>query len=234
MRTRLLVAMLCVCLASAASAQTPSSKVDPAEVRALVAQYELASADNTRKCKISLDAKPAGPGFLLIFDRAPCGAQFGFLGEVAAWTPGVAGAILLIGRDGKPVAEFTEGVGGVYEALRDNDAVYFLANLQFVDPAERVQVADVLGDWNLQRPGGTLLCRITLTDKVAGDELYGMRVQPNCDQSIERLGVTMWQLERGDVVLRSPNGESLRFGRQDGNIWGRVPDKPRPLLMTRP
>ena len=61
-----------------------------------------------------------------------------------------------------------------------------------------------------------------------------MRVQPNCDQSIERLGATMWQLERGDVVLRSPNGESLRFGRQDGNVWARVPDKPRPLLMSRP
>jgi hypothetical protein len=234
MHTRFLIAMLCVCFASGASGQTPSSKVDPAEVRALVAQYELASADNARKCKVSLDPKPTGPGFLLVFDRAPCSAQFGFLAEVAAWTPGVAGAILLIGRDGKAVAEFTEGVGGVYEAIRENDAVYFLANLQFVDPSERVQVADVLGDWNLQRPGGAPLCRIILTDQIAGDEVYAMRVQPNCDQSIERLGATMWQLERGDVVLRSPNGESLRFGRQDNNVWAKVPDKPRPLLLSRP
>jgi hypothetical protein len=61
-----------------------------------------------------------------------------------------------------------------------------------------------------------------------------LRVQPKCDQAIERLGATTWQLERGDVVLRSPNGESLRFERQDGGVWAKVPDKPRPLLMARP
>jgi hypothetical protein len=234
MRTRFLIAVLCACFASGASGQTPPSKVDPSEVRALVAQYELASADSTRKCRIALDAKPVGQGFTLVFDRGPCGAQFGFLAQVVAWTPGVAGAILLIGRDGRPVAEFTEGVGGVYEAIRENDAVYFLANLQFVDPSERVQITDVLGEWNLARPGGAPICRIMLTDQIAGDELYGMRLQPNCDQSIERFGVTMWQLERGDIVLRAPNGESLRFERQDAKVWAKIPDKPRPLLMSRP
>jgi hypothetical protein len=234
MRKQYFVVVLTVCLASAASAQAPSSKADPAEVRALSAQYELASADNSRKCRMMLEGKPAGPGFLLTFDRSQCGAQFGFLGEVAAWTPGIAGAILLIGRDGRAVAEFTEGVGGVYEANRENDAVYFLANLQFVDPSDRVQIADLFGEWNLLRPGGPPICRITLSDEIAGDELFSLRVQPKCDQAIERLGATTWQLERGDVVLRSPNGESLRFERQDGGVWAKVPDKPRPLLMARP
>jgi hypothetical protein len=232
MRTVLVIA-LNLCLAPAAGAQAPSGKADPAEVRALVSQYELASADNSRKCKIALEPKPAGPGFLLVFDRSQCSAQFGFLGEVAAWTPGIAGAILLIGRDGRAVAEFTEGVGGVYEAIRENDAVYFLANLQFVDPAERVQIADLYGEWVLFRPGGQPICRITLTDQIAGDELFAVRVQPNCDPTIERVGATTWQLERGDVVLRSSGGESLRFERQEGGIWAKVPDKPRPLLMSR-
>jgi hypothetical protein len=234
MRTRLLIATLGLCLATPAAAQAPSTKVDPAEVRALVAQYELASADNSRKCRMTLDARPAGPGLLLVFDRNQCAALFAFLGEVAAWTPGVAGAIVLIGRDGRAVAEFTEGVGGVYEAIRENDAVYFLANLQFVDPSERVQIADLYGEWALSRPGGPAICRIALTGEVAGDELFSMRVLPNCDATIERLGATMWQLERGDVVLRSKNGESLRFERQEGGIWAKVPDKPRPLLMSRP
>ena len=85
---RLLVsAFLTILLAQAAAAQTPApGAVDPAELRALAANYELANADGDRKCKITLDQKPAGGAFTLVYDRPACIKLFGFLAEVAAWT----------------------------------------------------------------------------------------------------------------------------------------------------
>lgn len=228
-------------LAASANAQTsptPAQSVDAkpelAEAEALAAPYELTNADATRLCRLTLEAKPEGPGFALELDRNLCHPLFGFLGEVAAWQPGVAGAILLVASDGRVVAEFSEGVGGVYDAIRENDAVYFLANLQFVDPTERVQVTDLYGEWNLSRPDGQLICRVTLTSELAGDELYAARIQPDCDPAIARVDFAYWQFERGDVVLRSATGETLRFERNDGGAWTKVPEKPQPLLMSRP
>ena len=233
---RLLVsAFLSILLAQAAAAQSPAPvAVDPAEMRALAANYELANADGNRKCKISLDQKPAGTAFTLVFDRAECIKLFGFLGEVSAWTPGPAGSIKFVRANGRLVAEFTEGVGGVYEAIREGDAVYFLANLQFVDPKEFAQPADLVGNWNISRPNGTTVCQLVFTDQSSQDEGFQLSVQPGCDATLLRFAPASWRLERGDVVLQSKQGERLRFGKQEGGGWVKVPELPRPLTMTRP
>jgi hypothetical protein len=157
---------------------------------------------------------------------------------VSAWLPGIAGAILLVAPDGRIVTEFTVGVGGVYEAIRENDGVYFFANLQFVDPAARVQTADQIGVWNLSRIDNpkdpAKNCAVRLTDEVAGDQLYNLRVLPECDAAIVQTGLESWQLERGDIVLRTRGGEALRFEKSEGNSWVKVPEKPRPMTLTRP
>ncbi|MDO8534074.1 MAG: protease inhibitor Inh/omp19 family protein [Xanthobacteraceae bacterium] len=222
-------------IASQAAGQTPApaGKPDPAEVRALAANYELANADGNRKCPMTLETRHAGPGFALAYNRSQCSQLFGFLGEVAAWLPGIAGAILFVRSNGRTVAEFTEGVGGVYEAIREGDAVYFLANLQFVDPSERPQITDLFGDWNLSRPGAAPICRITLSDEATG-EMFVVRMQPGCDATVARFEPVSWRLDRDDVVLLSPRGDVMRFGRQEGGGWAKVPETPRPLLMTRP
>ncbi|MCC6947884.1 MAG: AprI/Inh family metalloprotease inhibitor [Bradyrhizobiaceae bacterium] len=238
---------LALWLATPANAQSPApaAKPDPADVRALAANYELTNADSSLKCQMILDPRPTGRGLALVFDRRQCASLFGFLGEVSAWSPGIAGAILFLAPDGRTVAEFTEGVGGVYEAIRENDGVYFLANLQFVDPSERVQTADLLGEWVLSRPEGEppaaknakappKPCTIRLTDEVAGDQLFYLRVPPDCDAGLLPPGYRHWQLERGDIVLRTENGDALRFERDDDGRWNKVPEKPRPLVLSRP
>jgi hypothetical protein len=212
----------------------PPAKIDPADARALAANYELASADNARKCAITLETRRVAGGLALAYNRPQCTQLFSFLSNVAAWSPGVAGAILFIDAGSHIVAEFTEGVGGIYEAIREGDAVYFLANLQFVDPAGRAQITDLFGDWNLSRPGGASICRITLSDKAAGEEMFAVRVQDGCDDAIARFGPVAWRLDRGDVLLLSQRGEALRFERQEGGGWAKVPAAPRPLLMARP
>ena len=230
----LIAVVLIVGLAGTALAQAPKSKFDPADAKLLVASYELTNADSSLTCAIALEPKPAGPGLYLAFDRAQCNANFGFLNQVAAWIPGIAGAINFVGSDGRTVTEFTEGVGGVYEAIRENDGVYFLANLQFVDPAQRVQIADLFGEWVVSLPDKGPVCRITLTEDVAGNETFNVRLAPDCDSGIIQFGPSLWQFERGDIVLRNKNGDVLRFERQDANVWAKVPEKPRPLRLSRP
>jgi len=233
---RLLVSsLLSILLAQAVAAQPPApGAVDLAELRALAANYELANADGDRKCKITLDQKPAGSAFTLVYDRPECIKLFGFLGEVTAWAPGPAGSIKFVRANGRMVAEFTEGVGGVYEAIREGDAVYFLANLQFVDPKEFAQPADMIGNWNISRPNGTTVCQLVFTDQPSQDEGFQLSVQPDCDATLLRFDPASWRLERGDVVLQSKQGERLRFGKQEGGDWAKVPELPRPLVMARP
>ncbi len=229
-------ALLLIALIPAAAAQAPSPapKVDPADLRALAANYELANADGDRKCPITLEQKPAGPGYVLVYDRPVCTKLFGFLSQVTAWLPGVGGSIRFVRADGRTIAEFTEGVGGQYEAIREGDAVYFLANLQFVDPKEFAQPADLVGIWNLSRPGGPPICQLEFSDQPSGDEGFQLKLQPGCDESLTRFDQVSWRIDRGDVVLQSKQGERLRFGKQEGGGWAKVPELPRPLVMSRP
>lgn len=229
----LLCATLFAALATSAAAQQ-AGKPDPEAVRALVANYELANADGDRKCPMTLDAKPAGPVLTLVFDRPACVALFTFLSDVAGWLPGPGGSIRFARANARPVLEFTEGVGGTYEGIREGDAVYFLTNLQYSDPADAPQFIDLLGDWNLSRPGGAAICRVSLTDEPAAGESFAARVDANCDAALARFGVVAWRLERGDVLLLARNGDKLRFGRQEGGDWMKIPDTPRPLVMSRP
>ncbi len=239
--------LCCVCLCAAAvqaQEMAPEGKPDPVEVRNLSAHYELTNADATLRCPIVLESKPAGRGLTLVFDRNICNARFGFLGEVSGWLPGIAGSILMIAPDGRIVTEFTEGVGGVYEAIRENDGVYFFANQQFVDPAERVQPADLFGEWILAQPeeeaegakakGSSPRCILDFTDEVAGDQLFAIRLGAGCETGLVPPGLQSWQLERGDIVLRFENGNTFRFEKGEDNRWNKVPDRPRPLVLSRP
>jgi hypothetical protein len=235
MRAILSVALLIAFTATAAAQQTVARpKPDSEEAQSLAANYELTNADGTLRCPIVLETKSAGAGLALAFDRNKCNSLFGFLGEVAGWAPGMAGAILFVAPNGKVVAEFTEGVGGTYEAIRENDGVYFLANLQVVDPAQQVQVTELYGEWQFSAPDGPPICRIELSDDVAGDGIFVARVPSECDATIARFAPVLWQYERGDIVLRSKSGDSWRFEAQDSGVWTKVPDKPRPLVLSRP
>jgi hypothetical protein len=229
-RARAAIAVLIFCAAANAVAQENGA------ARALASNYQLADALGERKCAITLETRTAPGGFALSFDRTACRAVFAHLADVAAWQPAPAGGINLVTAKGVAITEFTEGVGGVYEAIRDNDGVYFLTNLRIADTAE-TKIEDLAGEWNLSRPDGPTICKIALTKEVAGDNRFAIRVAPGCDSAITAFGPVSWQLSNGDVVLYAKNGEIIRLGRNEEGVWARVPDqkqsRPRPLLMTR-
>ena len=122
--------VLLFALGAPAAAQAPNLAPTEAPVipdaKTLAANYELSSALGDRKCALTLDAKPVGPGFTLVYDKTLCRPLFGFLSETVAWLPGIAGAIRFVNAGRRTVSEFTEGVGGRYEALRENEKSYAL------------------------------------------------------------------------------------------------------------
>ena len=204
------------------------------DAKTLAANYELANGAGDRKCKITLDIRPAGPGFALVYDRAECISLFRFLGETVAWIPGIGGSIRFVNNARRTVSEFTEGANGQYEALREGDGVYFLSNLQFINPGDVPQFADVIGDWILARPAGPPICGLTLSDQSASEGTFNLTLKQDCDPTITRFAPVSWFLDRGDIILLSAKGERLRFGRRQEGGWAKIPDTPRPLLMTRP
>jgi hypothetical protein len=228
-RLALAVFPLLACLAGAEAQENASA-------RALASNYQLADALGERKCPITLEARVASPGFAMTFDRAACRAAFAHLTDVIAWQPAPAGGINFVDAKGISITEFSEGVGGVYEAIRENDGVYFLTNLRIADTPE-TQPADLLGKWSLSRPGGPTICTITLTNEAAGEGRFTLRLAPGCDSAITAFAPVSWHLSSGDILLFSKSGSLIRLGRNDEGIWSRLPDqfqpRPRPLLMTR-
>lgn len=204
------------------------------DAKTLAADYELTNAPGDRKCAMTLDLKPASAGFTLSYDRAACRPLFAFLIETAAWLPGIAGSIRFVNTSRHTVAEFTEGVGGQYEALLEGDGVYFLSNLRFVDPSDVPQFSDVVGEWNIARPDGPPLCSLRLTEQPAGEGLFAAAVKAGCDPAIARFGPTKWFMDNGDIVLLSDTDARLRFGRQPEGDWAKIPERPGPLRLTRP
>lgn len=219
-----------------APAQAAPPKLDPAVREAaarMAAPFRLASADGARSCAFTLKADASGPGLAVEFDRPAC-ADIGFSAQVAAWLPDPSGAIRLLNAQGRTVAEFTEGTGGSYEALREGDGVYFLANPAVADGTE-LRPEEVVGDWDIARQAGTPVCRVTFTDTPAKGGGFRLSIATGCDAALLRFGPTAWDIEGGNILVRGEGGASvIRFARQEDGGWARTPERGRPLLMTRP
>jgi hypothetical protein len=233
MSPHLYLALAALALLAAAS---DAGAQDRASASVLASNYQFADALGERKCLMTLETRTSGSGFALVFERDVCGRIFPHLAEVTAWQPAPAGGIKFVNAKGVAITEFSEGVGGVYEAIRENDGVYFLSNLKIVDTSE-TQVKDLIGEWGLSRPDGPVICRVTLTNTLSTEQRFAVRVAPGCDSAIASFGIATWQLSNGDIILYSVNGDLIRLGRNEEGIWSRVPDqkqsRPRPLLMTR-
>jgi hypothetical protein len=228
---------LAFALAAPVRAQAPDpSDLVPRipEAKQLAADYQLQSALGDRKCAITLEAKPIAGGHALVFDRTECTPLFRFLTDTVAWEPGIAGSIRFVNAAKRTVSEFTEGIGGQYEALLEGDGVYFLTNLQFVQADDVPKFSDAAGEWNISRPNGPAICALNLTDQPAGDDLVKAAVKAGCDPFIVRFGPVKWYLDRGDIVLLSARDERMRFGRQPEGNWTKIPEQPRPLSLSRP
>jgi len=91
--------------------------------------------------------------------------------------------------------------------------------------------ADMTGNWQIVRRTGRPICSLALTNIAAGEE-FVIRVQPPWSRSSRASRRRRGRWDRGELVLRSANGQSWRFEETEGK-WQRVPETSDPVLMVR-
>ena len=159
----LLAGMLIALNAGTASAQSPPPISDA--VRAVAGSWEFSNADRDKICMVTLKADAAPVGMKLEFDRA-CVTVFPFVRDVAGWTVAENDFLRLLDARGRPILEFSEVEGGLYEAPRPGEGILFLQTAAAAGPAPRT-ADQMLGDWGIVRGAGKPICVITLSNTAA-------------------------------------------------------------------
>jgi hypothetical protein len=222
---KILPVALAVLLAAAAAAQAHSDAV-----KAIAGEWEISNADREKACNLTLKTDPVKGGFKIEFDGS-CAGVFPVTRDVEAWSL-VKDDLRLLDAKGRTVFDFTEVESGMYEAER-KEGLYFLQNLASAAAPPARTAEEMFGDWIVARAGKPV-CTLALTNNGAGGEMgYALRIQPGCDGAVARLNPVNWRMDRGEVVLSSANGQSLRFEEAEPNTWQRVPESADELTMSR-
>ena len=223
---RILPIGLIMLLPLQAAAQTPSDAVT-----AIAGGWEISTADREKACNLTFKTDPVKGGFKVEFEKS-CATVFPPTKDVEAWAL-VKDDLRLLDARGRTVFEFTEVESGMYEAERANEGLYFLQSHASAAPATARKAEDMFGDWTVARAGKTI-CTLSLTNSGAGGEMgFTLRVHAGCDDAVARLNPNVWRMDRGELVLSSGNGQSLRFEEFEPNKWQRVPESPGGLTMSR-
>jgi hypothetical protein len=224
----LLTGVLIALCGGAASAQSPPPVSDAA--KAVAGSFEFSNAGRDKLCMVVLKAEPAAVGMKLEFDRA-CVTVFPFVREVTGWTVAENDFLRLLDARGRPVLEFSEVEGGLYEAPRPGEGILFLQTAAAAGPAPR-SADQMLGDWGIVRGTGKPICVMTLSNTAVGSDAFALKLKPGCDRVVAQFAPTTWRMDRGELVLVSPRA-TWRFEEDDPATWHRVPETAEPLLMVK-
>jgi hypothetical protein len=214
-----------------AGAQTgPAVQANDA-VKDLLGAWEMSNVDRDATCVISLRADTAPGGMKLDFDKAACATAFPPMKDVTVWSL-VNDAIRLTDTRGRIAFEFTEVEDGMYESLRAGQPLTFLQNAAAAQ-AEVATVEQTAGNWNIVRSAGVPICSLTLSNTPIGGGDLALQVKPGCDAAVTRFGPRTWQMDHGELLLKSARGQIWRFEDADG-IWQRVPAEADAYMLMRP
>ena len=201
-------------------------------IKALAGSYEMSNADRDRTCMLTLKADSGPGGFKLEFDRTACAAAFPPLKDVAAWTL-FNDAIRLTDAQGQDRVRVPRGRRRHVRIAARRAAADVPAERGRVPRKRCAPTSRPSGDWNVVRSAGTPICSLTLTTNPAGSGDFAVQVKPGCDAAITRFGPTLWQMDRGELLLKSARGQVWRFEDANG-AWQRVPTDRDPVMLIRP
>uniref|UniRef100_E6VG77 Alkaline proteinase inhibitor/ Outer membrane lipoprotein Omp19 domain-containing protein n=2 Tax=Rhodopseudomonas TaxID=1073 RepID=E6VG77_RHOPX len=218
--------ILTALLAATATAQDASKMKQD-----LVGQWELATAERSKTCVVTLASEPAAKGLKLTLEP-DCAKTLPFTKEIAAWDVKGLDIVRLQTADGEPVIDLTEVESGIFEGHRNGEGIYILQNLVAARSLAK-SMDQMIGDWTMVRGNGRQICALTLTNTEAGTDNFQAFLKPRCDPLVAGFGPTMWRLEHGAMLLIAPNGTTWRFEADDNAQWRRMPDSADPLIMLR-
>ena len=136
-----------------------------------------------------------------------------------------------IDAKGKALVEFSAVEDGIYEAPTPGVGVLFLQAAAAAGPPP-TPPEQLAGDWKIVRTDGAAICHLTLTSNPSQDAL-AMRVKPGCDAAIARLNLTLWRIDRDELMLVPARGTPLRFEAVDAKTWRRVPESANSMTLVR-
>jgi hypothetical protein len=215
-----------VCL-SAARSQEPSDLR-----KEMIGQWELATADRSKTCVVTLKNDQAPQGLKLELEPG-CATALPFTKEVTAWSvKGLGDIVRLQNKAGEPVIDLTEVESGIFEGNRSGEGIYILQNLEAARSLAK-SMDQMIGDWAMVRGDGQSICGITLTNNEANADNFQAFLKPKCDPTVASFAPTQWRLDHGQILLIADSGEIWTFEADDNAQWRRVPDSANPLILLR-
>ncbi len=206
------------------AAWTPAFAQTPSEAaKNMVGTWELSNSERDKLCNVTFKTDPAKGGFKVEFDPA-CAASIPALKGVEAWTLNNETLRLIDGR-GRAVLEMSEVEVGMYEGERKEEGLYFLQTAESAAAfTPKHSVEQMVGDWSMTKKEKSV-CDLTLTNRqTKGFDEFVMSLKSPCDAAMTRLNPNVWRLDRGELVLVSPNGQVWRFEESEPSKWRRVPE----------
>jgi hypothetical protein len=207
-----------IAMSAPAFAQAPSEAA-----KNMVGTWEMSNSERDKLCNLTFKTDPAKGGFKVELDAA-CAEAIPALKSVEAWTLSDETLRLIDGR-GRAVFEMSEVEVGMYEGERKEEGLYFLqtaASAAVFTPKRSVE--QMVGEWSMTKSDKPV-CNLTLTNKqTKGFDEFVLSVKSPCDPTMTRLNPNVWRLDRGELVLASPNGQVWRFEESEPSKWRRVPE----------
>jgi hypothetical protein len=235
MRRGALLVLLVIGLSGArAFAQGPVAEDQPppppAQSKAMAGSWEFSNADREKICTITFKSDAAAAGQKVEFDRN-CANVFPFVRDIVGWSQSGNDFLRLLDAHGQSLLEFSEVESGIFEAPKQGEGILFIQAAASVGPAPKT-AQQVKGEWNVVRGAGKPICALTLTDTAVGEE-FAVQVTPPCDRLVTNFAPATWQVDRGEIVLKSVRGQMWRFELGDDSTWRRVPGTANPVLLVR-
>ncbi|MEW6644633.1 MAG: AprI/Inh family metalloprotease inhibitor [Pseudomonadota bacterium] len=220
-------------LALLALAVLPARAEDPQGLaHDMVGQWELATAERSKTCVVTLKPDAAGGGAMKLELDKGCAEALPFTREIAAWSIKGLDIVRLQDAKGLPVIDVTEVESGIFEGQRTGEGVYLLQNLAAARALAK-STDQLIGDWSMVRGNDHAICSLTLTNTEIAPDNYAVYLKPRCDAAVSAFGPVSWRLERGELQLISAKGEIWRFEADDNAQWRRVPDSVDPLILIK-
>jgi hypothetical protein len=217
-----------------AFAQAPAEqKNEPKpEQKTMSGTWEMSNSERDQLCNLTFKPEAARGGSKLEFDPV-CGESIPPLKEVEAWILTNDGLRLIDGR-GRTVFEFSEVEVGMYEGERKGEGLYFLQTAESAAAFGTKRSADEMaGEWAMVRSEKPV-CSLNLTKTATkGFDEFRLTIRPPCDPTLTRLNPNVWRMDRGELVLASPNGQAWRFEEREPQRWWRVPEGADPIVLQK-
>ena len=175
--------------------------------------WEFSNADREKICTITFRNDPPRSASGSSSIRAAPGS-FRSSAEIVGWRLGDNDFLRLLDAQGKSVLEFSEVESGIFEAPKPGEGILFIQNPDRPRAGAEDRRADHRRmDASCAAPASAI-CGLTLSNTAAGEE-FVVRVQPPCDPVVTRFAPATWQMDRGELVLRSAQRPvlALRGGR---------------------